>query len=171
VRFARQTVEEAERGDSYTAPAHALYLLNSSLTMLGSPKPADYRGRALAIYEQLGDLVGVANALNDFGVAAYYQGRWDDSVDFYKRGHITRERAGDVVGATMSMNNLAEVLSDQGHLDQARPELEAVWRVVAAARYPFGEAVVFGNLARLEARSGTSNRALELLDDSFHGLE
>jgi class 3 adenylate cyclase/tetratricopeptide (TPR) repeat protein len=171
VRFARQTVQYAERGGNRTALAHALYLLDASLTTLGSAEAAGYRGRALAIYEELGDLVGAANTLNNLGVAAYYEGRWDDSVELYERSHTTRERAGDIVGAAMSTNNLAEVLSDQGHLDQARPEFEAARRTWAGVRFPFGEAVVLGNLGRLEARSGNSARALELLDESLHRVE
>ena len=169
--FARETIEEAERGDNRTALAHAFILLQSSQTLMGSPEPAGYRDRALAIYEQLGDLVGVANTLNDFGVDAYYEGRWDDSIDFYERSHVARERAGDIVGAAMSRSNVAEVLSDQGYLDKARREFEAVRRVWAGARYPFGEAVVIGNQGRLEARSGDTPRALELLDESLRRLE
>ena len=171
VRFARETVQYAERGGNRAALAHALYLLDASLTTLGSAEAAQYRGRALAIYEELGDLVGAANTLNNLGVAAYYEGRWDDSVELYERSHTTRERAGDIVGGAMSTNNLAEVLSDQGHLDHARTQFEATWRTFAGVRFKFGEAVVLGNLARLEARSGNTALALELLDDSLGRME
>jgi tetratricopeptide (TPR) repeat protein len=109
----------------------------------------------------------VANTLNNLGAAAYFEGRWDDAVDLYERGHMARERAGDIVGAATQRNNLAEVLSDQGHLDQARAEFGLARRAWGGGRFPFGEAVLLGNLGRLEARSGSTTRALELLDESL----
>ena len=41
--------------------------------------------RALAIYEELGDLVGQANVLNNLGTAAFYLGQWKEALDVYQK--------------------------------------------------------------------------------------
>jgi class 3 adenylate cyclase/tetratricopeptide (TPR) repeat protein len=171
VRLAHVTIEQARRADNRTVLAHAFYLLDANLSRLGQARADDYLGQAQAIYEELGDLIGLAKTLNNQGANAYYEGRWNDSLNFYERSHVASERAGDIVGAALAANNRAEVLSDQGHLDQARTEFDAVRRVSAGARFPLGEAVAIGNLGRLEARTGNDMQALELLDESVCRLE
>ena len=48
-------------------------------------RPEALRGLALPIYEELGDLLGQANALNNLGVDAYYEGRWQEALETYER--------------------------------------------------------------------------------------
>ena len=62
--------------------------------------------------------------LNNLGVHAYYEGRWDEALDYYRRSRDARQRGGDVTGAAVQTNNEAEILSDQGHLDEAQELFE-----------------------------------------------
>ena len=41
--------------------------------------------RALELFQEAGDLVGHANAANNLGIHAYYDGRWTETVEMYGR--------------------------------------------------------------------------------------
>ena len=79
-------VEDAD-ADATTSPAlaHAYYLCTSPTPRTGAPSARRFRGLALPIYEELGDLLGQANVLNNLGIDAYYEGRWDEALDLYER--------------------------------------------------------------------------------------
>jgi tetratricopeptide (TPR) repeat protein len=161
---------EAERGNDRAGIAHAYYLLDHAYTFIGGGESQRYRMLALPIYEELGDLVGQANVLNNLGVAAYIEGRWLEALDFYVRSRGARDRAGDVVGAATAANNIAEILSDQGRLDEAGALLADALRVWRAARYPVGIALATSNLGRLAARAGRFEEARRLLDDALEAF-
>jgi tetratricopeptide (TPR) repeat protein len=132
------------------------------------------RDLALPIYEELGDLLGQANALNNLGIDAYYEGRWDAALAYYERSRRARERIGDVVGAATIANNIAEILSDQGLLAEAEALLHQVDETCSAAGSRLMTAVVSGNLGRAAARGGRHADALELLTtalESFREIE
>ena len=47
--------------------------------------------RALEIYTRLGDLSGQATAANNLGVGAYFEGRWNEAIDFYAQARRREE--------------------------------------------------------------------------------
>ncbi len=143
----------AERSSARPELAHAYYLLDVATTQLGRPDQR-YREHALPIYEEIGDLVGQASVLNNLGVGAYYEGRWDEAVAFYRRSGDASTRAGDVVGAAIVRMNEAEILSDQGHLDEARGLFDDALHTFRAARHRAAIALCTSNIGRLQARSG-----------------
>jgi tetratricopeptide (TPR) repeat protein len=64
------------------------------------------------------------------GTFAYYEGRWDEAADFYRRSRDARERMGDPANASVATANLAELLVDQGRIDEASADLleaETIW--------------------------------------------
>ena len=166
IKRATRAAEDAERAALGAQLAHAYQLLDLAHTRLGDGDRS-FRGKALPIYEEIGDLLGQARVLNNMGVYAYYEGRWDDALDCYRRGRDASERAGDIVHAATATNNEAEILSDQGRLDEARDLFDEALRVFRAANYPFGVASVTSNLARVAARSGHFEEAHALLDEAL----
>lgn len=160
----------AERASARRELAHAYYLLDVATTQLGRPDER-YRERALPIYEEIGDLVGQASVLNNLGIGAYYEGRWDEAVGFYRRSCAASLRAGDVASAAMVRNNEAEILSDQGRLDEAREFFEEALRAFRAARHRGAAAVCMSNLGRCAARSGRFDEAHELLEEALRDAE
>ncbi|MHB8515114.1 MAG: adenylate/guanylate cyclase domain-containing protein [Dehalococcoidia bacterium] len=167
----RRVLPEAEACGDRASLAHAYYLLAHACTFLGSGEGGRYRALALPIYEELGDLVGQANVLNNLGVAAYYyEGNWDDAMHYYRRSRAARERAGDVVGAATASNNMGEILSDQGLFDDARALFRSALDVWRAARYPVGVALATSNLGLTAARAGDVAGARGLLDEALHGF-
>lgn len=147
--------------------AHACYLLDLSYTALRDPRRAEYRGRALPLFERVGDLVGQANTLNNLGLAAREEGDWEQSLELYERSRQARELTGDVVGAATAALNAGEILSDQGHLDRAEPLMRSALATWQRAKYPIGIAVATSYLGRLLARRRNFEAARTHLDEAI----
>jgi class 3 adenylate cyclase/tetratricopeptide (TPR) repeat protein len=166
-------VDEADVERDTAALAHAYYLLHLSHTSLRSPEREAFRGLALPIYEEVGDLLGQANVLNNLGIDAYYEGRWQEALDLYERSKAVRERIGDVVGAAQITNNIGEVKSDQGYLTTAAELFEEARTVFDASGHRMLASLATSNLGRTASRAGeledartTLSRALE----DFHEI-
>jgi tetratricopeptide (TPR) repeat protein len=164
--WCNRAIEHAQRSGSRPGLAHAYYMLDMAHTWMGRPT-TEYRDLALPIYEEIGDLLGQAKVLNNLGIAAYYEGRWDETIAYYRRCRAVAQQAGDVVYAAIATNNEAEVLSDQGRLDEARPLFDDALRAFRASKWRFGVPLVNANLGRLAARAGQVDQALVLLDDAI----
>ena len=171
VEWVERVIEEARGAGALEELAHAYYLVHLAYTSLGSPRRHEVRELALPIYEELGDLLGQANALNNLGIDAYYEGRWDEALGYYGRSRAARERIGDVVGAATIANNIAEILSDQGRIDEAEAELREVRTICEAAGSLLMTAVADANLGRAAARAGRTDEARELLTAAASALE
>ncbi|MGH2464110.1 MAG: ATP-binding protein, partial [Candidatus Limnocylindrales bacterium] len=166
VSEALPAAEAAREAGERALLANAYYLLHAAYGDLGSPEVARFRDLALPIYEELGDLVGQGNVLNNLGIEAYFEGRWDDALALYGRSKEAKERAGDVANAATQSNNEAEILSDQGHLEEAEALLANTLRVWRAAGYEIGIALATSNLGRAAARAGRHEAGLALLEDA-----
>ena len=93
---------------------------------------------------------------------AWLEGRWDEAVELYDKGRQLRIRIGDAVDAATGTHNIAEVLSDQGRLEEARALFEESLRVWRAAEFGIGVAYATSSLGRVASRSGEFDRAAEL---------
>jgi len=165
IDWCRRAIAEATAADARRPLAHGYYILDYALTSLGRYAEAVHAERALAIYEELGDLNEQATVLNQLGILAYYQGRWDDAIDCYRRAEDAWERAGDRWLGSFPTANRAELLSDQGRLEEAEPLLRGALRVAVAAGAPGRIADVKSHLGRLAARAGRFEEALEVLKE------
>jgi tetratricopeptide (TPR) repeat protein len=170
VRLAEQARAGAAALDARPLLAHAFYLLDLGYTYLRRPERERYRGRALPMLVEVGDLLGQARVLNNLGAAAYYEGRWDEALERYAGFREASERAGDVVSAATAMNNVAEILSDRGDLEGAARLLREARTIWSVARYPIGVALADSNLARADARAGRHDAALERYDAALEGF-
>jgi tetratricopeptide (TPR) repeat protein len=164
IRWAERALGDAERADDSRSVAHACYLLGLSRIPLRDVEATQWLSKAETIFRRTGDLVGLANTLNNLGMEAYFAGQWREALDWYEQSRDARERGGDVVGAAMSLTNIAEILSDQGHYDAADRLLHDALRTLRRAGYRAGVAFATGNLGRLAARRGIADDALASLD-------
>jgi tetratricopeptide (TPR) repeat protein len=171
VAGALPAAERAERAEERALLAHAYYLLHAAFGDLGSPEVDRYRSLALPIYTELGDLVGQGNVLNNLGIEAYFEGRWDDALALYARSKEAKSRAGDVANAATQSNNEAEILSDQGRFAEAEALLRDALRVWSAAGYEIGIALATSNLGRAAARAGRHAEGLSILDEAVARFE
>ncbi|MGH8889006.1 MAG: AAA family ATPase [Acidothermaceae bacterium] len=173
-----EAVVLAEQARADDAVATALVWLDNCEMTLGVSSSGEHAQRALEIWRGRGDRPWEeARVLNQLGIRAYFEGRWDLAVDYYDQSKQACDRAGDQFTAAVESGNMAEVLSDQGHLDEAERllrEAQRVWRAAGAPSF-----IAFGKsqLGRLAARSSRFDEALQLLnsarddyvDDGEHG--
>jgi class 3 adenylate cyclase/tetratricopeptide (TPR) repeat protein len=166
VRWCRVAIDEAEASGDRDALAHAYYILDWAYIDLGRADLATNSAAALALYEELGDLGGQAVVLNNLGGFAYYEGRWDDALDLYRRSREARLRTGNTVDAALGTCNIAEILAEQGHHDEAAPLFEEALAVYSSVGYRGGVAFAQMHLGRVAARQGDVDRARGLLDEA-----
>jgi class 3 adenylate cyclase/tetratricopeptide (TPR) repeat protein len=166
IRLLEAAAEHADRAGDRKKLAHAYYLLDAAHSDFGSPDGIHYLELARPIYEEIGDYRGLGVVLSNLGIHAYYEGRWHEALAFYRESQATMERAG-YVGAVIQVNNEAEVLSDQGRVDEAVPLFETYLRTARASRGRFHEGAALSNLARAAARSGRFDEAHELFDEAL----
>jgi class 3 adenylate cyclase/tetratricopeptide (TPR) repeat protein len=163
IKWCNHVVEQALAIEELESLAHAYYVLHLAYTSSGDPNRIALRGLALPIYEEVGDLLGQANVLNNLGIDAYYEGRWGDALDLYGRSQAMRVRIGDVVGAATIANNIGEIKSDQGQFSAAEELFSEAREVCVRAGSRFLAALAGSNLGRLAARMGRFDKAEELL--------
>ena len=161
----RAAADAKEAGDRVKL-AHAYYLEHIAHTDSGR-RDTTHRDEALAILVEVGHLVRLSSLQNNIGIEAYYDARWGEAVDWYRRSGETARRAGDVVNVARAQNNEGEILSDQGRLEEARTLFEKARRAWRAAQYPVGIALATSNLGRVAARAGSFDEAHRLLDEAL----
>lgn len=166
IRWSRRAARHAQQAGDRSALAHARYLLGTAENEIGRAGQAALES-AVEMLGETGELVLQANALNNLGIAAYYKGRWDEALEYYRRGGEVSRRAGDVVNAARAGNNEAEILSDQGRVAEAQRLLEEALRIWRAAGYTVGVALATSNLGRAAARAGRFEEAHRLLDEAL----
>jgi len=87
---------------------------------LGNYKDArNYLEESLAIYNQLGDRFGAANALNSLGNLAHAQGDYDWAYEYYRHSLEHRKELGDRRGVAISLNNLGNIVHEQKDFSKA----------------------------------------------------
>ncbi len=174
IEWCKKVIEEANRELDLPALAHAYHLAHLGYISLRTPERAAFRGLALPIYEEIGNLLGQANALNNLGVDAYYEGRWPEALDAYDRSKALRERIGDVVGAATITNNIGEIKSDQGYLTTASELFVEAREIFETSGHRMLATLTLSNLGRTAAREGRLDDALTMLRNAlaaFHEIK
>ena len=158
VRWCERAVEHAQAVGDRPGLAHAYYVLHILHMTLGTPEKETYRSLALPIYEELGDLTRQGYVLNNLGIDAYEEGQWDEAIGLYQRSREALGRAGAWVEAADTDNNIAEILSDQGRLDEAEGLVRESLRTHRAAEYPMGIAYSIQHLGRIRRAAAARRR-------------
>ena len=152
----------ASRGETATS-ARAMMTLDYARNSLGDEVNVAGTRRALEIYTGLGDIAGEAAAANVLGGYAYFAGQWDQAVELYRRSRAARERTGDPVGVATANANLAEILVEQGALEEAELLLASASVVWRAADDAWGVAFAGRLRGTGRARAGDDEGAGSLL--------
>ena len=120
--FADAAIALAGADDRQTL-AEALEYADLCAVELGLPA-GERAEQALAIYEELGDLAAQARVQNTLGMLAYHRGEWPKALEHYEASESADIRCGKLWNAATPAANRAEILADQGRLDEARLALE-----------------------------------------------
>lgn len=163
IEWARRAEREAKRAGAKDALAQTYKLLDMAFKENGQIEKAVYSRRALALYEEIGDLPNQAVVLNNLGILAQERSAWDEALDLYRRCLAITELTGDRSDASLAKYNIAEILSDQGRLDEAESLLREVLRVWRASGADADVADARRELGKLLARRGDFEGAHEML--------
>jgi tetratricopeptide (TPR) repeat protein len=167
IAWALKAAEASDRIGFRQGCAQAYLSLSLAYADTGDMREAErYSALALTLYEELEQLESQAQVLNNMGTFSYFAGRWDEAVEFWDRSRELRLRTGDAVEAANGTNNVAEVLSDQGHLGEAEPRFREALRVWRAAGFEGGVAYALANLGRVAYRSGRPDEGLPMLREA-----
>jgi tetratricopeptide (TPR) repeat protein len=108
--------------------------------------------------------------LINLGSNAYQRSQWSTALEMSARGSELLKKTGNVAEAAYGSFNMAEVLVDQGHLDEASAivaELRDLW---VAVGHVLGLAYLDGLRGRLAARRGDHLSAIEALTEAEASL-
>jgi class 3 adenylate cyclase/predicted ATPase len=166
VAVCAEVVALAERCGARHVLATALYLRDVAEVARGQYQGERWAEQALAIWRDLGNLPWQARALNVLGARAYFEGRWDDALSYFRQAADAHERTGDQWNAAIAASNLGEILSDQGRYAEAEQALRPAERVLRASGAPSEVAFVSSVLGRIAARAGQPLPALDLLEEA-----
>lgn len=154
---------EADRVGEKAATARAYGVIAWTLMMSDDPRALDVCRQALSLYEELGDLVGQNDMNNNLGVLAYFDGRWDDALEYYRQSRDGAERVGNIVDVGFAEANIGELLVNQRRFAEAEERLADAVRVLRST----GELsmAMFAELqmARISKERGELDRAEAIL--------
>jgi tetratricopeptide (TPR) repeat protein len=174
-RWATRAIESGERaGDvrnAKRAVAYAYSVFDNVDAALGREADPARAARALEIFRELGDLSAEAVLLNNLGMDAYYRGRWLEAVRLFERSREAMTKTGNVNDAGYGSLNIAEILVEQGRLDEAEStlaELEPLWHSVDHA---LGLAYVDNHRGRIRLHRGDTEAAIALLTQAREVFE
>ena len=143
--------------------AEALVWLDVSELMLGRGDGSHARAAYDLLVARRDRPWLLGRCLNELGIRAYFAGSWDESARCYAACRAAFAQAGDAWAALMAQANEAEVLCDQGRVDEAVPLLTEALRGSRAAEAPGFTAFVLSLLGRAAARSGRPAEAQDHL--------
>jgi tetratricopeptide (TPR) repeat protein len=152
VRWCEAAIREAARIGDKAIEAHASFLLDHAHVTLGRPDLATNSVRALALYEEIGDLWGQGTVSNNLGGHAYWNGRWEEAAALYERALTAFTRIGDVGSVAAAFVNIGEIRSDQGRVDEAAELFRQSLAIWQRAGDRASVAFVLSNIGRLATR-------------------
>ena len=171
VRWCERALLDSAAADDPKTAAHANYVMGAALAGLNDKRAADYESRAVEMYRELGDHLGLGRALMNRGVSADEQGDFDDAADLYQQSRQALLRAGYALGLAHVSQNLAEIRSDQGRLSEAEALLRDARRAATAAQYSMMIWATMCSLGRVATRARRCDEALDLLRRARQGFE
>ncbi len=163
---ALRAIEAGRLAGSTSALGDAENMLAAALAILGKPGAIEHWGNALRHFEESGDLPGQAMVLSNLGAGEYWEGRWSEALELYRRAQEASERLGDPVVSAQSKMNIAEVLVDQGSLQEAESLLRETSRVWRATGDDYLLGFCLTQLGRIAAMTGRTGDAVEQFEQA-----
>ncbi|MEZ0233840.1 MAG: tetratricopeptide repeat protein, partial [Actinomycetota bacterium] len=167
IEWSERAIAHAQAIDDRKALGLAYSVLDWAKSTLGESTGGRYWRLALEIAEETGDLERQAHVLNSLGYSAFYDGQWDEAMDFYERARVLFDTIGDLVTSEAVAGNVAEILAERGRFEEAEAILRDSLRVWRASEYRYFLAACLSDLGRIAARTRRFDEALEMLDEAL----
>jgi tetratricopeptide (TPR) repeat protein len=164
---AQRAAADAEQVDELGELAKALNVIDWAYAFLGDMDQVAHHTRVLEIHQTLGQPHGAAAALGNHGFFLYWQGRWDEALEFYQRAHDAYVETGDVVNAAVHQANVAELLINRRAFEAARPLILEAAQTHRAVGFTDGALFDEIQLGRLLLGEGDLPAATEILENAL----
>ena len=142
--------------------AEGLKILGNVANNQGQLREASSAYReSLAMYELIGDTLGVADLHSNLGMIERRTGHYDNALAEHRRALTLRERSGHRWGVGTSHNNIGEVFRSMGRPADAIPEFERALEVWGSIRAKAGAGMARMNLGAARVEAGDVERGRE----------
>jgi adenylate cyclase len=140
---------------NHRARGWALFLHDEYASALGHFR------KALELFEQLGDRIGVASTMNNIGSVHYRSGDLAAALAHHRQALAINEEIGNRRGVALAASSLGNVLKDIGNYDEAREYYHRALAIGDELDEYNAVARTTGNLGIVYYSTGDYNRALE----------
>jgi tetratricopeptide (TPR) repeat protein len=130
-------------------------------------KAIEYYQRGLAIFEKVGDELGMASILNNLGELYRVKGEWDKAIEYYQCSLAIWEEAGDEHSMATTLNNLGAVYRVKGEWDKAIEYYQRSLAIYEKVGDEHGMACSHNNIAMLYQAQGRLEEAIPLFEKSL----
>ena len=130
--WAKRAAEEARRAKDVVTEARACGMHAVNAAAAGLPWDEDAVRSALDMFASVGDHRGRVRLSNALGMCSYFAGRWDAAVMHYAVAEQAARQIGRDFDAAGAAANRAEVLIQQGKVDEADTAISEAIRVLVA---------------------------------------
>jgi class 3 adenylate cyclase/tetratricopeptide (TPR) repeat protein len=161
-RCARSAMRLALEVGEEQALARAYTVLDYCNFINGIDEPR-FGPKAIEIYQRLGALERSVVVINNLGAFDFWEGRWDQAVEWYQKAIDTALRSGNVLDSALAKTNIAEVLIGRRNYAEARPLLADARRVFSASKTDEFLPLVGLLEARISLGEGSTEAALAQL--------
>ncbi|MGA8038843.1 MAG: adenylate/guanylate cyclase domain-containing protein [Acidimicrobiia bacterium] len=166
-----KAVDEAAESGEQEALARAYTYIDEAYQTLGQRDMAIHEPMALEIFEELGDLSGIALIAINLGVQAYADGEWVYALEMYSRAQEVSRKSGNQHAEGAAAANLGEVLVSMGRFDEAEAVLREARRVLRAQKDVLFALFAETQLGRLAMERGALDIAIssltKIVDDAI----
>jgi tetratricopeptide (TPR) repeat protein len=131
-----------------------------------SERSLEYNGKAMAIREEIGDIVGLSRTLNNTGLVYRMKSEYDKALEFFERSLEITEKMGDKLSVSGVLNNIGLVLINKGALDRALECHRQSLRIKEKIGHKAGYANSLYNLGTVYYYKGELDRSLECHEKS-----
>lgn len=160
LEWATRAAREAEELDEAETLGNAYLVMGWAHGVLGKPGGEQLMLKALDAYRASGNRVFQASILSNLGAACYWEGRWDDAMDYYRRGREESLRIGNHMQAAAANLNMAEILADRGELADAEQLLQQTMPLWQSSEYRYFLGACLWLLGRVSLRGRRIEEAL-----------
>jgi tetratricopeptide (TPR) repeat protein/GGDEF domain-containing protein len=163
-RIASECVQTASTLGDAALLADAHMRLGSALVAEAPARALDAYGRALELYEQIGDVRGQARTYSNLGIANQFDTRLDEASQAFSRAILIARAGGipDIWG--LAALNLGVLYQKLGDYDRSRELLGEALALFAAVKNSEAQLVALFNMAHVERELGLWESAAELYD-------
>ena len=167
--IAQRCVEMAEAMGDQSLLAEAVQRLARAVQSNPSPQNSGERARelhrrALELFRATGDVRGQASALNNLGIAAGQESRWEEAREALARCIALARSVGAPELWASAAGNLGLMHQMTGDYDRARELSGEALALFAAIKNTHGQLLTLYNLANVERVSGAYSAAVELYE-------